>query len=99
MILLLLLLFLERPQAKAYEDYIELSWPPYQSTAGVATSLNLKRQHNNQPPYVLIATLPLTQTVYDDYTTTKHQSYCYVLTAVGPNGESAPSDAFCTKMP
>ncbi len=62
--------------------FVPLSWNP----SFGATSYNLKRATVNGGPYTTV--FSVTGTNYSDVNVTNGVAYYYILTAVGPNGES-----------
>lgn len=86
---------------------VTLSWTDSQNPAG--TTYNVWRASGacpataptSTPPtgFTQLNTAPVTATTYLDTAVTAGDTYCYVVTAVGPNGQSAPSNTAGVGVP
>lgn len=84
-----------------YATSVQLNW--VQSTTTGVTGNNVYRSQVAGGPYVQVFSSPTKIVAWSDTTITAGELYCYVVTAVGPNGESPYSNEACgtagTKAP
>src|SRR5450755_4145316 len=84
---------------------VTLNWNWSEGAGGPATGFNVKRSLVTGGPYALIGTVGSpTTTSYVDMSTAgnillERVTYFYVVTAIGPEGESAPSNEASATIP
>jgi hypothetical protein len=79
---------------------VTLTWEWYRGTGGIATGFNVKRATISGGPYTTISSInEITVMTYVDGNVVEGTTYYYVVTAVGPGGESDPSDEASALIP
>ena len=80
---------------------VTLQWAWQQGNGGAATGFNVKRGTTSGGPYTQVGAVGSSTTVVftDSGPFVEGQTYYYVVTAVGPQGESAPSNEASATIP
>ncbi|HEU5183422.1 MAG TPA: fibronectin type III domain-containing protein [Gemmatimonadaceae bacterium] len=82
--------------APASSTEIDVSWT---ANASTEDSFRVERSASAGGPWELAATVAPNQTSYRDAGRASEQHVCYRVFAVGPDGESGPSNVDCTAPP